>query len=413
MRAKQGTIWLVMVLASLSHGSAAAQGRRVSMDEAVDLFAANSLALRIARAEADEVRAMARQRSSYFNPALTVVGERLSSGDLRYRETTYGLEQQLEWPGRTVARARATGHLADFAVAEFRADSLRLAFEVRKAYAGVWVAEEREAAVREASAVIARVAESAELRLAEGDISGYEARRLRLERIRAEQELAVSELASASSRRHFATLILPDAGGAEVGPADPLAGVPPAVDAVSALEAVSSRPDLEAAGSAYDAARAFAAAASSGWVPDPTVIFGYKDQTDGFSGAAFSVAVPLPLFDRRAGDAEVARARARAASATLDLRAREARNDVVASTDRYVSTRRRFEQVGEGLPGEAAALLDAATSAYGEGEMTMLELLDAARAFRETRVTAATLRADLWIAYYDLLRAIGRAPEED
>jgi outer membrane protein TolC len=65
------------------------------------------------------------------------------------------------------------------------------------------------------------------------------------------------------------------------------------------------------------------------------------------------------------------------------------------------------------LLGEAEGLRVAAEAAYAEGEMTFLEMLDATRAFRDARLTAATLRADTWIAYYDLLRAMGRAPEED
>jgi cobalt-zinc-cadmium efflux system outer membrane protein len=121
----------------------------------------------------------------------------------------------------------------------------------------------------------------------------------------------------------------------------------------------------------------------------------------------------MPLFDRRAGARAGAGARRDVATAGLTLREREARNDVHAASERYRSTRRRLELGGDGLAAEAAALLEIAESAYGEGELTLVELLDAARAFREARVAAVELRADTWIAYYDLLRALGRAPEED
>jgi cobalt-zinc-cadmium efflux system outer membrane protein len=383
------------------------------MDEAMGLFGQNSLALRIARAEALEIRGEARQTSGYFNPAFAVTGESLTRGPDRYWETTLALEQRLEWPGRTIARDRATAHLGDFADAAFRADSLHLAFEVRGAYADAWAAEEREIGLRETAAIIERVASAAQRRLEEGDISGYEARRLRLEQVRVDQDLAVAELEATAARRRLGTLIVPTSEGAEFGPADPLAGRPPPVDVGSGLETLTGRPDLQAATSALEAARGFASAASSGWVPDPVVMLGYKDQQDGFSGAAFEVALPLPIFDRRGGDAEAARARQSAASAALDLRRREARNDVLTASDRYASIRLRHERSGDGLVGDADLLLRAASAAYEEGDMTMLELLDAARAFRETRMTAASLRADVWIAYYDLLRALGRAPEEN
>ena len=54
--------------------------------------------------------------------------------------------------------------------------------------------------------------------------------------------------------------------------------------------------------------------------------------------------------------------------------------------DRYDSTRRRFEAGGDAMLAEAEALLATARAAYAEGEMTLLELLDAAEAFREARL---------------------------
>jgi len=54
---------------------------------------------------------------------------------------------------------------------------------------------------------------------------------------------------------------------------------------------------------------------------------------------------------------------------------------------------------------------EAATAAYAEQEMTLLELLDAAGAFQNAQLSALSLRSEAWIAYYDLLRAMGGTPE--
>jgi cobalt-zinc-cadmium efflux system outer membrane protein len=388
-------------------------GRRVSLNEALTLFAENSLALAIGRAEAAEAAGWARQLRAYPNPSFTLVNEDLSSEGAGYRETIYGLQQQIEWPGRTVARGRAANDLTAAAEAGFRSDSVRLAFDVREAYADAWAAEERERAVAVAGEVIGRVADAAERRLEEGDISGYEARRLRLERVGVENELALAELESSAARRRLAALVMPPDLVAEVGPAEALEGMPPSVSLESALAAAATRPDIQAASLAFDAAREERSVASSGWVPDPTLGLGYKDQSDGYTGAALTLSVPIPLFDRRGGAQDAARARESAAGAGLGLRERQARSDVLATFARYESARRRLARVGSDLLGEAEGLRVAAEAAYAEGEMTFLEMLDATRAFRDARLTAATLRADTWIAYYDLLRAMGRAPEED
>ncbi len=414
MRATLVAVRLVLVLAAIPPraGSAQEAERRISMTEALGLFGQNSLALRIARAEALEIEGMARQSRGYFNPALTVVREDLGRGEDDYWEMTIGVEQRLEWPGRTSARSRAAGHRIEAAAASYRADSLRFAFHVRRAYAGAWAAEEREVTVRRVADVVVRVTEAAERRFAEGDISGYEARRLRVERVRIEQEVAGAELDAATARRTLAALVLPEAEVVEVGPSEPLVARPPEVTREAALNALATRPDLESAELVLAAADAEVSIASSGWVPDPTLTLGYKDQADGFSGASFGVALPIPLFDRRGGVEDGARARWEAAAAGLQLRRLEARNDVLGVFERYQSTRVRLQRVGEDLLGEADALLEIAAAAYDEGELTLVGLLDAARAFGDARATAVALRAETWTAYYDLLRAMGQAPED-
>ena len=52
-------------------------------------------------------------------------------------------------------------------------------------------------------------------------------------------------------------------------------------------------------------------------------------------------------------------------------------------------------------------LLRTARVSYDEGEMSLVELLDAAEAFRDARIMAIDLLADFQTSHYDLLRATG------
>ena len=45
--------------------------------------------------------------------------------------------------------------------------------------------------------------------------------------------------------------------------------------------------------------------------------------------------------------------------------------------------------------------------------MTLVELLDAASAFKGAHLSALALASDAWVSYYDLLRAMGSAPEDE
>ncbi len=387
--------------------------RRVSLAEALEAFAANSLALRIARSEAASRMGSARQSRAYFNPAFSFERDDLSHNEETAWEETFQLLQQVEWPGRTSARARAATHTIRAGAARLRADSIDLAFGVREAYVLAWHAEEAESIVRRTASVIQSVAEDAEVRLEAGDISAYEARRLRLARVEAEQELAGAVLRARAARRSLAVLIEPGTGTQEIGPSEGLGGVPPMIGREAALAAMGGRPDLEAAASELDAARADADVAETYWVPDPSFGVGYRHHHDGFRGASLALDFPLPLFDRGSGTREEAAAHSSAAAYRLELRREMARIDVLAASDRHASNRARLEAAAPGLRADGEALLASATAAYAEQEMTLLELLDAASAFQAAQLGALSLATDAWVSYYDLLRATGSAPEDE
>ncbi len=417
MRESRTRPWPVLVLCGVLLAPRAAIGqetvRRVSLAEALEAFAGNSLALRIARSEAAGLMGWARQSRAYFNPEFSLERDDLSHNDEKAWEETFKVIQQVEWPGRTTARARSAANTIRAGAARLRADSIELAFEVREAYVRAWFAEEAESVVRRTASVIQSVAEDAEVRFEEGDISAYEARRLRLARVEAEQELEEAMLRTRAARRHLAVLIEPGSEAQEIGPSAGLEGVPPMMSRAAAMTALDGRPDVQAAASELDAARAGADVARTGWVPAPSLGVGYRHHDDGFGGASIGLDVPLPLFDRDAGTREEAAANSAAAAYRLQLRREIARYDVLAASDRYASNRARLEAAAQGLRDDGEALLASATAAYGEHEMTLLELLDAAGAFHGAQLSALSLATEAWVSYYDLLRATGSAPEDE
>lgn len=386
---------------------------RVTLAEALAAFGDNSLALRIARAEYSAATAAAHQYRAYSNPGFSLVREDIGRAGDRYWETTVGLVQQVEWPARTAARRRVADHAKEGAAARFRADSARLAFDVRKAYVQVWLAEEEERAAQRAAEVIRAAVQVGEHRLKAGDISLYKARILRIERVQSEQDEGDAMLRARAARRQLAVLIAPESATREAGPSGGLDGLPPAITRRAALEALSDRPDLRAAAKDLDAARARSKVVRTEWLPDPAVSLGYKDQADGFSGGALGLILPLPVLDRGTGARRAAAERESVAAYRLGLLQRSAETDLLAASDRCAAARDRLAALGDSVLAEADAFLETALAARAEGELALLELVDAVRVFRAGRSSALSLRSEAWIAYYDLLRAMGRAPGEE
>ena len=171
--------------------------------------------------------------------------------------------------------------------------------------------------------------------------------------------------------------------------------------------ALDRRAEMEVAGAALAAARSATDATRGQRIPDLTATGGFKRQSDGLTGVFLGLSLPVPIWDRRAGAVDAAVARTRAAEDRASLTRRQVENDVRRALERYRSLNRRADLLDRGPLEESGDLLDMAQVAYAEGEMELVELLDAAEAFLDARESDARFRADLWISYYDLERAVG------
>lgn len=382
--------------------------RRVTLREALELFARENLDLRLARAAAAEAEGLARQVAAFPNPTLMATHEPLTGGGDRYSESYVNLGQRFEWPGTRSARQQAAARIAAAARARLAADSARLAFTVKAAYVEAARTERAAAVLDRVTAVFREAERRASDRLREGDISDYDFRRIRVERARYETQLAEAELEGASARRALASLVAPSSDDLELAPAEPLAGHPPRqkTDRVLAT-ALSLRREIGAAEAELQAAGAAATVAARERIPDITATGGYKRQSDGRAGAFFGLSLPLPFWDRRAGAVDAAEARVLAAESRVALIRRQVENDVRRALETYESLTRRAALLSEPLTEQAGDLVEIAQVAYEAGEMDLIGVLDAAAALREAHIAEVRLRADLWTAYYDLERAVG------
>ena len=382
--------------------------RPVTLQETLDLFAQHNLALRVAQAEAQAQAGLAHQAAAYPNPVLTVTHEPLFNDGDTYSETYLNLSQRIEWPGMRRARIDAAQRLTAAARARARADSLRLAFEVIRTYIDAASEDEQWAVLHEVTAVIRRAAASWTSQHAEGEVSGYDLRRIRVEQARYENALALADLDRRAAQRRLALLVLPEDHTAALAPADQLDGTPEGLildDLIA--RARSARPEVVAARAEAQASQAALVHAQRQRRPEPTLTAGFKRQSDGFHGAYLGAMLGLPLFNRNAGQIEAETARLRAAETREILARRQVENEVRQAYATYASLRDRRALIQTELLAETNDLLQIALTSYDEGEMTLIELLDAAAAFRDARLTSLDLQAAFWKSYYTVLRAAG------
>ncbi len=388
--------------------------RRVTLEQALQMFEENNLELRLVMAERDAAAGLARQARAHPNPVATVTHEGLSESGADYSESYFLASQRLEWPGHRDGRIASSD--GEAAVARIRADAerLRLTFEVKRSFFQAAAAEEQLVVIEGVRDVFRTAEESGGQRFREGDLSGYDARRIRIERARYEILAASQTIALRNARLLFASLVLSDSsdeGPPNVAPSAVPEGSPPSItdldEEVAIEHAFERRGEMRSAKAQIAAAEGSVRHRSSLRYPDVTLTGGYKRQSDGFDGFFVGASLPVPVFDQRQGDVEAAEARLRTANAHFALTQRTVANDVRRTFSTYLSLSERAALIRDQLLSGVDDLLLIARVSYGEGEMSLLELLDAAKAYRESQIAFSELTSELWIRYYDLERAMG------
>jgi cobalt-zinc-cadmium efflux system outer membrane protein len=147
-----------------------------------------------------------------------------------------------------------------------------------------------------------------------------------------------------------------------------------------------------------------------GRLPSPIVSGGLK-RSDNDSlretGGVVGVGVIIPLFDRGGRDAARWEAERLSTEAERVAIERRVRADILAAHQTLQARRAAADQDRASNPEE---LMQIAEVAYREGEIGILELLDAVRTVVRARVRSLEITHDVRLAAIELERAMGGAP---
>lgn len=389
--------WLLWVLV-VPHITRA---QELSEQQLVDLILRQGAQAAAIRASVDVTAREQLARTAFPNPRVSYTQEGAGFTEFLQVEQlvpTFGTRTVLARAGAAATAAAEADR--DARLWQLRSDAqtlvARLISEQQKV--DIW-----QASLRDAEAIVRL------LRVREQEGEGS-----RFDRLRAEQELADARqiAADATAAVVEARASIAAATGTEPG-FTRVTGVVFAERTVPPLDvlisrASASRAELRALLSASDRFNLEASAARRARLPAPTITAGLKradTETGRQSGGLFAINLAVPLFDsgrREAGrwtaergrvDAErtfaaqLVSAQVTGASAVLEIRQEALRTvDVASATDELASI---------------------AVVAYREGEIGILELLDAHRTVARVRLRSVEIRHAARLAQIALERAVG------
>jgi cobalt-zinc-cadmium efflux system outer membrane protein len=363
----------------------------------------------------DAAAARSEQAGAFPNPVVAYTREQTSSEGHTNWQNIALLEQRLDISGQRGARRDAALLRRDAALARVALREAELTFEVTRAYAAAVAADRRAALAREAAEAFGRARRITAERLAAGDISGYTSRRIGLESARYAALNAEAELARRSARLALGAFI-GSAGDSvltvRLQLSDSLAPLPvPPLDSLRVM-ALRSHHEIRAVLAEADANAADARAARKDAFPGLLAGVGFKNERPGGSdrtmnGFVVQLAVPVPLWDRRGA----ASAGFTADSVERAAQADRVRRDVAREVEMAWAAMRAVEEQVEAIRPElgqaSRAALGAAVAAFLEGEISLVEWLDAVRAYQEVESTFAGLQAEHVIQRAALERVVG------
>ncbi len=393
---------------------------RLTIEEAVAEAMQNNLSLLAERASIPIAEARVLTARLRPNPVVSAAGDHLDVLGTGFNdvnaggpsEIVVGSEFLIERGGKRRRRTDVAEQARSVAETAFL-DAVRLTtLEVQNAFVDVLLARDNLALVRDNLDALNRVVETNAARLRAGDIAEVELIRSRVAALQYSNSARRAEAALRQAYARLATLL----GRNPDGPPMEAAGELRRGSVLLGLEelqaaALHSRPDLQALRLEEGRAEAEIRLQESQAKPDYTLGVEYRRQQVNASSNSLtlSFSAPLPLFDRNQG--EIARARAERRQAALRSRARETEiaGEVAAAYQEYLMARDVVESIEGRLLAEARDIHEITAFAYRNGDATLLEFLDAQRAFNDTMQAYNDGRAEYARSLYRLEAVCGKA----
>jgi cobalt-zinc-cadmium efflux system outer membrane protein len=398
----------------------------VTLDEAVEEALAQAPDVLAGLETVLQSRADLKTASLYPNPGLTA-GTTLQPLGTSYSTTNPGGPPQyfvdLMIPldpflfGKLGAAKESARHAVDVAGADLADLKRSRAGDVASAFFDVLQAKALLALVREDLDNLKRVETLTRRRVDLGGAPAVDLDRARLAVATSQQDVRTAETTELSARAILRSLL----GRTTAEPAFDVVGsleisiptTPP--DLESLVDAADKhRPDVISLRRQVERWLAEARSQSRQALPQLSITGGYIYQVQdslGFKNLnewEASVGISLPLFDRNQGNIAKAESQARQAAFTLDARRAAVRAELAQGLSVFGAAQSAVLADDRTQLEAAKSVRDRMEAAYQAGGRTVLELLDAERAYRDAQRLHVGVQSAYWHALYRINTAAGR-----
>jgi cobalt-zinc-cadmium efflux system outer membrane protein len=383
------------------------------IEASINLAGAIRLALdqpgvRAASHEVAASDALVGQAGRLPNPELAWLREGQQAGA---RTTTLQINQPIELGGKRAARIALAQGEAEVARSTLLARRREVRAAVIAGYYELLVARRKLDLARALTGLAAQTVDVAGKRVAAGKASPIDATRARLAAADATAALTQAQADVAVAGARLAGLTgLGGQAGARIGTADDADRVPDAPPLDALLAGAAHAPAVRLARSERTARAAQVDVARAARMPDLTLSAGtQRDDGVGRRQAVFGIALPLPLFDRNAGNLAAALRRSDRAADELAAAAADTIAQVTAAHARYAAARRDADLLRQDVAPQAQHAYEQTLKGFEYGKFAFLDVLDAQRTWFQVQARRWDSTLAACRAYAELERLAGTA----
>ncbi|MDB4985576.1 MAG: transporter [Myxococcaceae bacterium] len=322
---------------------------------------------------------------------------------------TYGLTQFIEFANAPAARGRAANLTVWATRGDYGSMVIELSMDVQAAMIDLVQAQRKVALVGQALELLDHAAHIVDQRVAAGATPRYDSTRIAVTTAIAHSDYESLRADFARAQGELNAAIGPGVSTLRGQPyylLDQAPELPSAAELVDIL--VKRRPDLEAARQRAEAAKvAISSTRRAVWPGMSISAIGGFGNAPGQVDVGVGVSVPLPVVDYGQGIIPGAQARALQAQANYDAVLIPARLRIYGMHQEVVTRRRAYEEYIGRAVASGDEMLKEAQAGYLSGRFSVLELVDAYVAWRDSRLRAVDLAAAARNAEVELSRTIG------
>jgi len=374
----------------------------VNLEGAIEITLETHPLMKAAQARVEAARGASRQAGAYPNPSVGLFYSRLD------REITSGVRQSLEFPLKTVLRREVAQQGVKVSETEMEKVKLELIFQVKKAFYGLLLAQKNLEATRGFLRSTETLKRITERKFEEGDVPEFEVIKADVEHVKAQKEVekAVGEVEIAKVVLNALLSRAPTAPLEVKGELSSPVGELKVEELLDLAE--KKHPDILIQRHIIERQGINVTLVKSSLIPNIDVVGNIShDQVEDRSKPEFGVSISLPLWDRKGGAIDEAKAKKLEAEAQMRFVLIEIYKDVVQAFQSWSIARGQVEAFEKGLLQRAAEAKRIAERSYEIGESEILDVIDAERTFLTTAKEYDQSLFDLQLAVAGIERAVG------